>query len=495
MGVAGAPHPFTELKIEISRDRVAFKVGRKDYEGEPLFTDDLLAELERVREEGDAEQYGSYLFEALFPKGTDIREGYVAARDAIQQQGAQFRLRLKLDRKSRELLPLWWETLYDTGPPPSQLARLRATPLSRYLSGLSPGPVESDRLKVLVVVASPPELDTDRWPELQGLSRDEETAPIHKAFEKLAGRVECIVHKGRASPSKIRERLRDEHFHVLHLVCHGSYDQKNGYGYVLLEDEDERSACANAAGAKLMTQLINDLGDLQLVVLASCHSANQAGGDALKGLAPMMMAADVPAVVAMQQRVTEVTARRFTQIFYQSLTSELGGYVDVAANFARDQLLFEGDEWGWATPVVFLRGDGHIYKPPPEPEVDQGAAAVRLGPPGEVLPMTPQPPVTRGPIAEPAVGVTIDLASDLLKQLTIKHNFTDAEIGFLAACMETWLDPQASTVDKAKQLVEWAEMNDRLAELQVFIPRALVKRRKSDAPRNIDLGQALREAS
>lgn len=493
MGGVAAPNGFTDLSIEISRSKVKFRLRDRDYIARPKFTSSVLARLEREREEGDARDYGQVLFEAMFPQGSQARMGYEMLWRAIEDDGAKYRLRLEIDPKSRALHPLWWETLHDPGPPPRQLARRRATPLSRFLGGASPPPVTSERLKVLVVVASPEELDSDKWPGLHTLDRDEETKPIRKAFEKLAGRVDCCVHEKRASVAEIRRRLRDERFHVLHLVCHGSYDREHGEGYALLEDD--RASCVTAAGENLMMDLVNDLGDLQLVVLASCHGADQAGGDAFKGLAPRMMNADVPAVVAMQHRVNEATARRFTQIFYQSLTSELGGYVDVAANFARDQLLFEGDPWGWAAPVVFLRGDGHIYKPPPEPEADQGAAAVRLGPPGEVLPMTPKPPAIGGPIAEPAAGVTIDEASNLLKQLTIKHDFTGEEIDFLGACMDRQLDSRRSPLEKATDLVEWCEENSRLPQLKAFIPRALAMRRKRDMAHGIDLTQALREAS
>ncbi len=91
---------------------------------------------------------------------------------------------------------------------------------------------------------------------------------------------------------------------------------------------------------------------LRLVFLVSCESATRATADAFRGLAPALVDAGVPAVVAMQERVTVSAARAFSQTFYARLLEH--GQVDLAGNQARAALLTAGSHDA-ATPVVFSR--------------------------------------------------------------------------------------------------------------------------------------------
>ncbi|HEX6861233.1 MAG TPA: SIR2 family protein, partial [Thermoanaerobaculia bacterium] len=91
---------------------------------------------------------------------------------------------------------------------------------------------------------------------------------------------------------------------------------------------------------------------LRLAFLACCQSATRSPADALRGLAPALVSAGVPAVVAMQDLVPVETARRFAAVFYGRLL--VHGLADLAANEARSALLAAGLP-GAAIPVAFLR--------------------------------------------------------------------------------------------------------------------------------------------
>ncbi|MCP4514917.1 MAG: CHAT domain-containing protein, partial [Delftia sp.] len=90
----------------------------------------------------------------------------------------------------------------------------------------------------------------------------------------------------------------------------------------------------------------------RLVFLTACQSATRSTSDAFLGLAPKLVGAGVPAVVAMQDAVTVETARKLSAAFYRQLLAH--GYVDLAVNEARSALLAAGRADA-AVPVLFMR--------------------------------------------------------------------------------------------------------------------------------------------
>jgi hypothetical protein len=86
------------------------------------------------------------------------------------------------------------------------------------------------------------------------------------------------------------------------------------------------------------------------------------------GLAPQLVTAGIPAVVAMQFPITDKAAATFAREFYKRLcVGEEAGQVDVAVAYARSMLtvLHPGDR-SWAAPVLFTNAaDGVIFSIPP----------------------------------------------------------------------------------------------------------------------------------
>jgi hypothetical protein len=89
-----------------------------------------------------------------------------------------------------------------------------------------------------------------------------------------------------------------------------------------------------------------------LIVLAACQSATQSMQAAFSGLGPQLVKIGVPAVIAMHDNVTVLTARKFGAKFYRRLLEH--GTVDLAMNEARSTLLTNG-RYDAAAPVLFMR--------------------------------------------------------------------------------------------------------------------------------------------
>ncbi len=107
----------------------------------------------------------------------------------------------------------------------------------------------------------------------------------------------------------------------------------------------------------------------QLVVLGACESAMRARRDPWSGVATRLIAAGVPAVVAMQYRIGDRTAIAFSERLYRSLAAGLS--LDEAV-FAGRLAIFNETTGGrgdpkrarlwrdWGVPVVYLRPEASV---------------------------------------------------------------------------------------------------------------------------------------
>jgi hypothetical protein len=126
----------------------------------------------------------------------------------------------------------------------------------------------------------------------------------------------------------------------------------------MLVFEDEDGSGAPVSG-KSLAYLLQDHPSLRLAVLNACNGARASREDAFAGTAQALVQHGVPAVVAMQAEVTDTTACRFAEKFYQALAAGLP--VDGCVGEVRKALAAEANpEWG--TPVVYLRAaDGRLF--------------------------------------------------------------------------------------------------------------------------------------
>ena len=294
---------------------------------------------------------GQRLFDWLLADD-NLRDAWAEVRGAHPQRS----LRLRLDPDAPELHALPWELLHDRA---GFLAAGGDTPFSRYwaVSQEPPAPLDERPVRILVAIANP-----------RNLARYRGLQPFDIAVERqIVADALCDLTAGQAVPtileppvtlSRLEAALRDG-YHVLHLVAHGRFGEP---AVLFLADGEDHVKRATE------DELADMVGRLRhqphLVYLSSCQTATRDVGDAFRGFAPKLLAAGVPAVVAMQEPVKVITAQAFARTFYRVLFED--GRVDLAANLARAALL-TGDLPGSSIPVLFSRlPDNCLLAPLPE---------------------------------------------------------------------------------------------------------------------------------
>lgn len=307
---------------------------------------------------------GERLF-AWFASDGAIRQAWTAARHACPR----CRVRLRIDDRAPELQALPWELLaeHTAASPALCLAASDATPFSRYLTGTwQPGNAVLQRpLRLLAAIAAPqdladlglPSLDANAELEVlrqaaQGLELEITPFPVDQNQPCTLSALEAELRKG---------------YHILHVIAHGMLDERTGQAYLVLADENNTAVpVAGTAVAGVLARHMSGgaaapANQLRLVYLDACLSAAQTPGGAhsgsglrsvLRGLAPSLVQAGVPAVMAMQTEVRVDTSKVLRSTFYASLLQQ--GCVDVAANAARSAVLTTGlPDYG--APVLYMR--------------------------------------------------------------------------------------------------------------------------------------------
>lgn len=187
---------------------------------------------------------------------------------------------------------------------------------------------------------------------------DEEWRRLGTVLEPLlrSGRIE-VERLERPTLEALEARLRTgQPVHVLHFVGHGGFSELRGEGVLVFEDEDGNGAPVSGSS---LAYLLQDHPSLRLAVLNACDGARASQEDTFAGTAQALVQHGVPAVIAMQSEVTDETACRFAEKFYQALVAGLP--VDACVGEVRRALAAESNpEWG--TPVLYLRAtDGRLF--------------------------------------------------------------------------------------------------------------------------------------
>lgn len=379
----GAAHP-----VEAAVDRDAQYFGG-------------LLELDRaalLAETLDVRAYGTRLGEALLSKPIQRAYDRACARAEERCQG-RLRLRLQIDPDAAELHALRWErlSLRRQGLALPVAATIE-TPFSRYvaLEDSPPPPLSERPLRMLIAVANPGGLDA--WGlapiaverEIQGLweALGELADPAVLALTLLPGRGGlpaalartlqaggCVILAGATGADTLSEAMR--RFDLVHLIAHGGFrpgrSGRAGQTRLFLEAPDGTPELA--LDDDLVSRWAAAAPLPRLVYLAACETAVR--GDAATqpavGLGPKLVAAGVPAVVAMQDRVPMDFSSALTRRFFQALLRH--GVVDRALNEAR-WLLHEAGSPDWSIPVLFMRLEaGRLLAPDPLREALEAIAA------------------------------------------------------------------------------------------------------------------------
>jgi hypothetical protein len=263
-----------------------------------------------------------------------------------RDEGRGLRVKLHLDINHpdiQQLHALPWERLY-LSDRREFLALSRKTPVVRGLDvPRSVRPRAAGPMWVLLVTAMPkdqPHLDVER-----------ETGLIEDVTRGMANLT--VVRLQNASPAGLDRMLQTERPHVLHFIGHGGFDAVSGHGLIL--EDGNRGTCM--LSGPLLAGLLRKCGSLQLVVLTGCRTgeAPLAGGqDPFTGVAPALVMAGLPAVLAMRSPISDRAAIAFSEAFYSSLAAS--DPVESATTDGREAIrLPPTSSAEWSIPLLFLR--------------------------------------------------------------------------------------------------------------------------------------------
>ncbi len=306
-------------------------------------------------------EFGQSLFEAVFTGSVRDRLRSSMGEANLHSNGLRIRLRLS---GTPELGNLPWEFLYDPGAN-RFLALSVETPVVRYLETqqmAQPFAVQPP-LRILTMICGPqdyPRLDTEReWENLQA------------SMQGLQAR--GLVDLQRLEPptlSALQQQLRRDQYHIFHFVGHGVFSKNEQDGYLLFENAMRGGQ--RISGHDLGT-ILHDHRPLRLAVLNACEGARASTEDQFAGTAQSLIQQGIPAVIAMQFRITDQASIMLAYEFYGALAD---GYpVDAALTEARKAIKTEGNDLEWGTPVLYMRTpDGRIF------DIASQPAAVRSRP-------------------------------------------------------------------------------------------------------------------
>lgn len=290
-------------------------------------------------------ELGLQLYRALFTGDVKSRFDESYGRSAAGERVLRIRLHVELDDPDcQRIASLPWEYLWHPEKRQS-LALSKQTTITRYLPVAQPEetrPFEPP-LRILFVAANPH----------GDLKLGAELEEIRKRLGSEKGECDYQVIED-ATYEALAERLTDS-FHVVHFMGHGGFNGDEGT--LLLQDGEVR-------GTKL-GNLIANQQKAHLVFLNACRTAEIPrlnGRDPFAGVASAMVAAGVPAVVAMQFPISDPAAIHFAARFYSQIAQ--GRAIEEALLAGRQRVeALAPDRDEWATPVLMLRGEGAVFRP------------------------------------------------------------------------------------------------------------------------------------
>jgi CHASE2 domain-containing sensor protein len=290
--------------------------------------------------------FGEQLWNALF--AGEIRDLYRECVGRVHpDEDRGLRIRLTIEPPRLSALP--WELAYDRNRD-TFLATSAKTPLTRYISLHEPIEELTTTLPIKVLVAIP---------DGSGLDVAQERALVEDALSELGDAVKVTVLEGDVSRAAISRALIEERHNVLHFIGHGRFQQDDGF---LVLNRDKGMGEEDLIAARSFAGFFRDYPSMKLVVLNACQGATVAAARPLAGVAPQLVRAGIPAVVAMQYPVSDAAAVLFAREFYLCLCVGANrGRVDAAVSHARNRMQIDfTDTVAFATPVLYMRSPSGV---------------------------------------------------------------------------------------------------------------------------------------
>lgn len=303
--------------------------------------------------------YGETLTTQLFhDKG--ILSYYKEVKAVIESTDYYLRIRLLINPSALELHALRWELLTDpvTKAPIATSEKLL---FSRFMLSQDWRTVRlrpKSALRALIAVSAP--LNLEEY-DMAEVDLDGE---IKRAQTNLVGiKVEVLGKEQPLTLLLLDQKLRSG-IDLLYLVCHGVLIN-HLEPYLFLQDETRQ--VKRVRGDDLAQRISEMPQPPRLIVLASCESAGSgqtspsaAPMSAEVSLAPRLANAGVPAVIAMQGKISMQTIKAAMPVFFKALLED--GQIDRAMAVARGTVRDQPDAWMLAL-FLRLRGGRIWYEP------------------------------------------------------------------------------------------------------------------------------------
>jgi hypothetical protein len=280
---------------------------------------------------------GRDLFKAIFPK--DVAELFVYACSAVSEE---HHVSLTLDVDERSRVSTWpLEYLYCKAcgflAAAEHISLSRNVPLhigaNRNNSLLRPKETTFNVLLVVSnpgkdqeVISAPVETCLYEWVKKLSNINDSEDKQIEVRVlgnlsddekEQVKEDYHFQLMGDYATYEALIKCLKDYQPDLLHFIGHGRF--VNGKGELGLAPRDPKNPFDWYTADQLYLALENAKDTLRLVVLQSCQGADTGWGIGYKSLADEIVQKGIPAVVAMQYKVTNESATSFAKAFYEAL--------------------------------------------------------------------------------------------------------------------------------------------------------------------------------
>ncbi|WP_159783991.1 CHAT domain-containing protein [Sodalinema gerasimenkoae] len=311
--------------------------------------------------------------------------------------GREVPLRVRLDIRAPELMPLPWEI----AQPRIGKAALSLAPqllFSRTTCDVDPLVLRRARrsLNILLVLGKPQAEDGAASPKTPMLALDDEAQRLGDIFASApadAGQVPyCLDTLVQPTAAELTQQLERQEYHIFLYAGHGATAPDGG---ILFLGEDTR-----LSGTELAQILVRS--QVTLAVFNTCWGAQLDRHDdhciARSSVAEVLVHHGVPAALAMRDAIADTEALSFIEQFAGAIAQ--GHPIERAVAIARQQLLtlYKFNQPAWTLPVLYLHPefDGYLLNSPEAMPADQMPtelpedASTALGHPQVKAYLTPQ---------------------------------------------------------------------------------------------------------
>lgn len=314
-------------------------------------------------EEKVLRDFGADVFRSVFRESRTVADAY---RDSLahvrKQENVGLRINLRVDPP--ELASLPWEYAFDPGN--KYLCLHTRSPVVRRLAGASlDRPIKvRDQVRVLAMMV-------DLGGQWALPDAERERRQLNTIMEAPGLNVD-LKWNLRSTKDSLLALMQQGPWDIFHFIGHGGTSfaddadgNRHSEGYVVMDDG---LGTPDPVGADELASILED-GNVSLAVMNCCESGRGSGSSSIGAT---LVHAGIPMAIAMQFAITDVSAARFSRMFYESLAQ--GQTVEQALTVARKSVWGETDA-EWAIPVLFSQTNAFPLFKANRPQASPGAAA------------------------------------------------------------------------------------------------------------------------